>query len=117
MFLCRELLRREWLAGAVIVLLFAAVGLGAGTFDRLSWSTAAQGAILGLGLVVATTRFGLVAAPSFLFVSFFVRDAPSFLHTTAWYSGVSLFALGAVLALAGLSLHVAIGSPLSRSAR
>jgi serine/threonine-protein kinase len=104
MFVLRQLVRRDWLAGGLIALLPLALGGGPPM------------ALLVVGVVIALTRWGLVAAIAYLFVQNFLRDSPAFLQWSAWYSGVSLFALAVVLALAAWAAYVATGSPGSRRA-
>jgi serine/threonine-protein kinase len=113
-FLLREVLRKEWLMGAVMVTLFAVVTPA--TVYNPWWSRLLQGAAFGVLGVLALTRFGLVTLTTQLLVYRVFRVAPAFLRTSAWYSGVSLFVFAALLTLTIWAAYVAVGGPMRRRA-
>jgi serine/threonine-protein kinase len=109
--LLRQLLRREWLAAAAFIGIFALVVQSSiEPFVGAWWSGILMGSILGIAAVVAITRFGLVALASFYFTWTFLQQAPALLRPSAWYSGVSLFVFAALLGIATWCLYVAITS-------
>jgi hypothetical protein len=112
--LLRQILRREWLATAALVAVFALLGsLG---FGGIWWSGLVMGGSLAVAAVIAVTRFGLVALAAFFFAWTFLQQAPALLKPSAWYAGVSLFVFAVVLAIAGWALYIAITPPRIRTA-
>lgn len=104
--LLRQVLRREWLATAALVSLFALLGsLG---FGGIWWSGLLMGGSLAVAAVIAVTRFGLVALAAFFFAWTFLQQAPALLKPSAWYAGISLFVFAVIFAIAGWALYIAI---------
>ena len=106
-FLLRTVLRKEWLAAAVLVLLWAAPSFLEG--GPLSG---------GFALVVAAAeifvflRFGLLAL---VFANIFghTLQFPLTTDSSAWYAGTSLFVLGALAAIAIYGFRIALaGRPM-----
>ena len=57
--------------------------------------------------ILVLTRFGLLPLIIGILVSTIVPDFPMTLDFSAWYSGSTMMALAAVLALAGFAFHIA----------
>jgi Protein kinase domain/zinc-ribbon domain len=92
--LVRRLVRIEWLAAAVVALLFSVVYLGSSPLQYAA-------GVLGLGLLVfVTIRFGLLAALTMSMLeemlAAFVRTA----DTSAWYFSTGPIVIAVVLAVA-----------------
>jgi serine/threonine-protein kinase len=109
-FLLRLAVRKEWLVGLIIVLIF---GVNSAAVSNLP----AVGFVLSAGvwtsLLLILTRRGLLA----LVVAFFVCSlAQAFLLTldpTAWYAGTTWLAIAVIVALSGYGLKVALaGRPV-----
>jgi serine/threonine-protein kinase len=97
LFLLRTLLRREWLAGGVFVLLFTASVV---VRSETPLATAVVAVILFSGGVLVLLRFGVVPMVVAVLVSSLLPDFPVTRHLTAWYAPSGIFAVVAVLALA-----------------
>lgn len=109
-FLLRALLRRQWLACAVWVLVGAGlIALG----GALPAANAVFSAVLlGMAAVVAI-RFGLLPLVAAVFTASMLNLFPKTADFSAWYAGSTLFALATVLVLAAYSLRTALaGRPL-----
>ena len=104
--LLRSLLRRNWLAATVYVLL--GVFLGVMSFPR---HPAIGGAFLavqsGLGLLILI-RFGVLPMMLAAFVTDILGVFPLTSDFSAWYAGSSIFAVGSVLILAFWSFRGAL---------
>jgi predicted Ser/Thr protein kinase len=97
LFLLRVVLRREWLAGGVLALLFA-LGKGfASGYPTILIPTYAM--VYGL-LVVVLLRFGLVAAVACLFVANIMINGVFTASFGAWYGTPSLVVCLCVIGLA-----------------
>lgn len=95
MLLLRSLLRNQWLAGGLFVLIFAVV-FRPETLSYVYWFTAG---IIFVSWVFLLTRYGLLTWIA-AFVCFSLLVAlPITADFAAWYWGSSLFALAAVAAL------------------
>ena len=98
------LVRRNWLAVAVVLLLSMLPGL-------LSGST--PGAIVGLTFgslsVLAFTRFGLLTLSTSTLIFFWLNSLPFTTNLSAWYAGISLFVMFIVTALAGYAFYTSLG--------
>jgi predicted Ser/Thr protein kinase len=111
MFILRTVLRRDWLAAAVLVMLYMALKWFATPASPLlaALFTAVQTTLL----VVVMLRFGLVAliASSFVFEMLLLFPiTPDF---SVWYGGASLFALLSMAAVAAYAFHSSLaGHPL-----
>ena len=106
-FLLRAILRKEWLAAAVFVLIQAAPffltgGLISGAF----------GLVVAAAEIFVFLRFGLLA---WVFANYFGHflEFPLTTDSSAWYAGTSLFLLLVLAALAIYGFRVALaGRPL-----
>src|SRR5262245_38410985 len=103
LFLLRLLARRDWLA----VVLFALV-LVPGSYTG-NWQVSAM-SILASGLIaMAMTRYGLVAVTVAGFSSYALNFFPVTLNFSAWYAGIGLAPIVAVLALAVFAFYTSLG--------
>jgi serine/threonine-protein kinase len=95
-FLLRAVLRKEWLAAGVFVLLFVVPSFLSGGLISAAFSVAVAGAEIFVFL-----RFGLLA---WVFANLFGHclEFPLTTDSAAWYAGTSLFVL---LALAVLTIY------------
>ena len=84
--LLRALLRRDWLAGAVVVLISVLPGL-----LNSSLSVAVEGLIFNSLIVLAFIRFGQLALATSILIYFWVSSLPLTTNLSAWYAGTSLF--------------------------
>jgi serine/threonine-protein kinase len=103
-FLLRALLRRQWLASAVFILLFAS-GTTLGNHPVISGTfTAMQGALAIYTLI----RFGVLPMVVGIFVSSLLPEFPVTADFSNWYAGSNIFALVSVLGLGAWSFHAAL---------
>jgi len=110
LFLLRVLLRREWLAGLAMIVIFAGVrGLNA---DHPVIDTSMFVVIYGI-LVVLMLRFGLLAVVVCSFVTDLIIALVFTPDFTAWYGTTSLLTLLSLIALALYAFRIATaGKPL-----
>jgi serine/threonine-protein kinase len=112
--LVRTLMRKQWLAGGISVVLLTAV-VASGEPDP-----AIGALIFGMmfgGLVTVLMRFGLLSLATGFFVDYVLRNFPITNNFSAWYAGTSLFALLSVLAVAIYGSHAAlVGRPEYKNA-
>jgi hypothetical protein len=102
--LLRVLLRRDWLAAAVAVLI---IGLPA--FLSAAPSTAIVNLIFVSLVVLAFIRFGLLTLAASCFIFFWLESLPFTTNLSAWYAGTSLFVMFVVTALAGSAFYTSLG--------
>ena len=103
LFLLRLLARRDWLAVVLFVLVFVA-----GFYTR-NWQVSVV-PILQFGLIaVAMTRYGLVALAVALFAQLALSSFPVTLNFSAWYAGIGLAPIVAVLAVAVFAFYTSLG--------
>jgi hypothetical protein len=112
----RVLLRRQWLAAAALILLYALFGLGLGGGGIRSGIFGAN-AILFSALFAATLlRFGGLLPT---IVSFFVGNDltdPLVADFSTWYASTTVFVMVVVLALTAYAFHTAVaGRPLFKA--
>ena len=107
--LLRALLRRQWIAAVVVVL----VGAGTGILGGASvLETMFAALVIALDIFVLI-RFGVLAAIVSYFVIQVVHPVVLTTNFSAWYAGSTLFALEIVLALTAYAFHTAVaGRPL-----
>jgi len=108
-FLLRVILRRQWLAALVWILLWEGLVLLSSThplIDMLMFTP-----ILALILFILM-RFGLLPLIAFFFASD-LTDTPITTDWSAWYAGGTILNLVTILALAAYAFHIArAGRPL-----
>ncbi len=108
-FLLRVLLRNDWIAATVFVLIFSLPQV----FGDYPVVDTVRVAIFYLGLLVVLKRFGLVP----MVVGFISQSAligwPLTTHLTTWLAGSTLLALALVLVLAIYGFHMSLaGRPI-----
>jgi serine/threonine-protein kinase len=110
LFLLRLLLRKDWLAAAVFVLVFVAILALPGSYPLVD----AVFMVLTFGSVIFTLmRFGLFPLVAFLIASDALFDFPHTTHLSAWYAGSTYLSVLLVLALAVYSFRVSLaGRPI-----
>jgi len=111
-FLCRTLLRKQWLTAAVIILTLAAIDAMNGGNPYISWPVN----IVFFGLIVMTLmRLGLFAVTIAMFVTLFIKDFPVTTDFSVWYSSEVAVVFIVVIGLALYGFRVALaGQPLFR---
>jgi hypothetical protein len=105
LFLLRVLLRREWVAAALFIVITTAF------FSRASDSplTWIVGALESGVLYFILIRFGLLAlTASYMFANLFYRF-PITPQLSAWYSGIGLAGVVLILAFAAYAFHTSLG--------
>src|SRR5262249_2261487 len=102
-FLLRLLGRRDWLAVVLIGLFFSAP-----YYNGNVQISVMSGLLIGL-MAVAMTRCGLVAFAASFFALTALNFFPVTLHFSAWYAGIGLAPLVAVLALAVFAFYTSLG--------
>jgi hypothetical protein len=108
-FVLRVLLRREWLAAAVLTLIGMAMGLSS-EFPAIGVPI---GAIYFLGALLVLLRFGLLALIATMMAGGFLSYSALTLDASRWYFGYSLIVLLLVAALAAWGFRTALaGRPL-----
>ncbi len=103
LFLLRLLARRDWLA-VVLYALFFAVPSYTG-----NWQFSGRTILLNGLMAVAMMRYGLVAVASAVFARTALNIFPVTLNFSAWYAGIGLAPLVAVLALAVFAFYTSLG--------
>ena len=114
LLILRVVLRRQWAAVAALCLIYAAVNILQG-WQGVPWIDVTAGALIGVSIVVALVRFGLLAAMVSLFVSEILFVYPMTLDLSTWYAGGSLLVLLIAVALSALGFYLSLGGrPLLR---
>ena len=104
-FLCRVVLRKQWLAAGVIVVVLAAMEATNGGNPFIGWSVN----IVFFGLMVITLmQLGLVALTAAMFVAIFLSQFPVTTDFSVWYSGQVAFTFIVLLALAAYGFRIAL---------
>jgi hypothetical protein len=114
LMLLRVLLRRQWLAAGVLVLLFGLLTASASSHPGIE---ATLGALSMAGFAMALLRFGgLLTSIVCGFVGVMLAQEPLTTDFSAWYASPTIFAVVVVLALAGYAFHTAVaGRPLFKA--
>jgi hypothetical protein len=106
LFLLRVLLRKEWAAAGVLVLLFT-------LFQALPSASPAVAAVTGLiafGLeVFLLVRFGVLVLIASFFFQEFLSNFPLTTQVSAWYAGIGFAGILALAALAFYSFYTSLG--------
>ncbi len=105
LILLRFLLRRQWLA-AVVFLLIAPVMVGGRDFDLLPWGPLSV-ALAALVILLVLLRFGVLALIACLCCDMMLQGAPLSPNLTAWYAHATLVPLGFVAAITCYGLYAA----------
>jgi len=108
-FLLRVVLRRQWIAGAALVILMAAPSLAnAHPVIPLVFAIIQFGAAAWI-----LVRFGVLPMVLGIFVSSVLPAIPLTTDFSSWYAGSTMFGLAVVLALTGYAFHTALaGRPM-----
>jgi serine/threonine-protein kinase len=111
LFLLRLLLRKDWLAAAVFVLIFVAIFPLTGNYPLVD---AVFVAVMFGSLVFVLMRFGLFPLVAFFIASDALSDFfPQTTHLSAWYAGSTYLSILLVLALAIYGFRVSLaGRPV-----
>jgi serine/threonine-protein kinase len=112
-FLFRVLLRKQWLAAGVVIILLAAMNAPNDPNPFIAWPVN----IVFFGLMVFTLmQFGLLAVAAALFVAVFVNQFPVNTDWSVWYAGDTVFTLLFIAALAVFGFRTALaGQPLFKT--
>ncbi len=114
LLILRVVLRRHWAGVAAVCFIFSAMNILNG-WQGNPWIDVTAGSLIGVAIVLALVRFGLLAAMVSLFVREFLFQYPTTLDLSTWYAGGSIFALLVVLVLSALGFCLSFGGrPLLR---
>jgi hypothetical protein len=104
-FLASSILRKKWLAGVALGLLFVILSLGGeNLFLEVPF-----GVLRAAFLVFLVLRFGLLSVAVGGFVDVLLQVSPITLDFSQWYAGRSFFALALFAAIALYGFRVALG--------
>lgn len=107
LFLLRALLRKEWAAAVVWVLLFTLFGAASSEFDPV----ATVGSLIFSGLAVfVMIRFGLLALVANFVVYTLLSNFPLTFQGSVWYAGISLTGILLIAAMALYGFYISLGS-------
>ena len=106
LFLLRVLLRRDWIAVALALVLWT--GIQGPTFYSLFPNLLFVALYIGASLFVLF-RYGLLAYTSYLLWASIFTGFPITTNLSAWYSGIGLAGLALLLGLAGYAFHISLG--------
>jgi len=105
LFLLRVLLRRDWLA-AILFVVILTIFFSMYSDSPLTWVVVAFESAIGYFLLI---RFGLLAlTASYTFCHLFYRF-PITTQSSAWYSGIGLAGIILMLAFAAYAFHTSLG--------
>jgi len=102
LLLLRSLLRNQWLAGGLFVVIWAAI-VGLGSHSYMYWLTAG---IFWGSAVYVLTRHGLVTYLAAHVCFLLLRSFPITADYQAWYWGKSLFALAIVAGIGAYAFYI-----------
>jgi hypothetical protein len=105
LFLLRALLRKQWLAVAVFVAIWA--GIPSLQSHYLSIEVPALILIYGIA-ALAVVRFGLVTLAVGIFTADVMLNLPFTLDLSAWYAGSSVFVLMTILLMAAWGFYTSL---------
>jgi serine/threonine-protein kinase len=108
------LVRREWLAVAIVLVLYVAVKQVLGAASHPEWAALIGGLQAALGLFLAL-RYGLLALTVGMFVGYTVQFAPITLDWSGWYVWHAVVPMAVLTGLAVYGFVVSLGGrPLFR---
>jgi len=114
LLILRVVLRRQWAAVAALCLISSAVFILDG-WQGTPWIDVTFGALIGVAIVVALVRFGLLAAMVSVFVRQILFIYPTTLDLSTWYAGGTVLVLLIVVALSAVGFYLSLGGrPLLR---
>jgi predicted Ser/Thr protein kinase len=104
-FLCRAVLRNQWLGAVAFAALFAVTN----NIESAAhpWFSTSVAFVILFGMGVVVLRWGLLAAAVMLFFAN-ISNIPAAV-SSAWYFGESMFLLGLGLAIAAWAFYVSLG--------
>jgi hypothetical protein len=113
MFLFRLLLRKQWLAAAVVVVVLAAMYAPNEANPFIGWPI---NIVFFALMVFILMQFGLLAVAVALFIAIFVNQFPVITDLSVWYAGEAAFTVLFTVALALFGFRTALGGqPLFRT--
>lgn len=107
LFFLRVLVRKEWLAAIVCVLLITF--FRPPSFDPYSAVTVVSGLIITSLSVFLLLRFGLLAVVASYFFDNIMGSFPLTTQGSAWYAGLSLFGIFLMAAMAFYAFYTSLG--------
>ncbi|MDP8982445.1 MAG: hypothetical protein M3O35_17840, partial [Acidobacteriota bacterium] len=105
LFFLRAILRNQWLAGAVFVLIWASIKFMGSGYPGIEGP--AQVLIFTVAAIFVL-RFGLVTLTVGIFVVDIFLNVPVTLHGSAWYFGSTVFVLATIVALAAWGFYTSM---------
>lgn len=111
-FLLRVLLRRDWAAAALFVLLTVVAATVPDSAGLSGWSLAIQSAasvVIVVAGVFLLLRFGLLAFAAALAFDQLLTSFPITTQTSAWYFETGLTGVVLLLGLAGYAFYTSLG--------
>lgn len=113
LFLLRVIVRKDWIAAIVIVLL----GAGTNTGGEYPLFTFAFAAVIWLSILLILKRFGLLVLIVGLVVQNVLQVFPVTFRLSQWYAGPGLTGILSIAALAVYGFHAALaGKPIFSAA-
>jgi serine/threonine-protein kinase len=109
LFVFRVVLRNQWAAAVLFVMLFAVTDA---LDSRTPWLEAASTALYMAMLAAAVLRWGLVTLATAMLAANLMVLVPATTDPSAWYFGATVLVLGTVVALAGWAFYSAVGGRL-----
>ena len=110
-FVVRVFTRRDWIAGVIVVLIWAMLGIA--RFPSIDIShlliVTLFVVLFGVRTIFALWRFGLVTLITAMSVDQILGSVPITTDFSAWYFGSTVAVVVAVLALAGFAFHTSLG--------
>jgi predicted Ser/Thr protein kinase len=108
-FLCRALLRKQWLAAGVVIVALAPILAANAAYPLIEWPVS----LLFFALMVfALMRYGLLVLSVAMFVVLLFVSFPIGSDVTVWYFGTTAFVLIAILAMSLYGARMAVAGPL-----
>jgi len=102
----KVILRRDWLAGATFVAIFAVMRSLGNPYPTIVFPTMVL--IYAIAAIIVV-RFGLVPLVCAIFTVDMLGNVPFTSDLSAWYMNTSIFALLSVVALAAWGFYTSLG--------
>jgi len=103
-FLLRLVVKKDWLAGTVIVFIGAITNSG----GDYAWVTFTASAVIWLSIYLVLRRFGLVALVTGLVVQNILVVSPVTTHWSRWYAANAIVGMAVIVALALYGFYIAL---------
>lgn len=110
----RMMTKRRWAAGALFVIMFAAMTVRYEPHGYINWIVQA---LIGAAFLLVLIRHGLVAIIACCLARFILLSYPITYDFSVWYGNSVLIALGALLAMLGVSFYVSLAGKSLLDAR